>query len=253
MKVWHYVLCYNEMRILPLMYNYWKTYVDKVIVIDSSSNDGSREYLKSIKDIDIEILNYDSNNQLDDINHMTIKNSIWKNARGEDDFVVVSDMDETLFSPYELRNELEYMLEHNQTIVHPNGYNIYTEFFPDYSDKLLHEYEPKVLFDGKYQCKDLIFNPNKIDEINFCPGGHWCKPVGEVNYYDRNKIIELHLHNLGLYYKLEHYHKGKRRLSERNIKHEYGIQYLYDDEKIINEFKNDYNKCIDINEILKTL
>jgi len=254
MTTWHYVLMYNEMRILPLMYNYWKTYADKVIVIDSNSNDGSLEYLKSIKDIEIEIRQYDSNNQLDDTNHQYIKNNIWKEARGKCDFVVVSDMDETLYSPNGIRNELAYMLENKQTIVHPKGYNLYTEDFPEYNNNaLLHTYEKHVLYDGVWQNKDIIFNPNEIEEINFCAGGHTCQPTGNVKYFDKDSIIELHLHNLGICYKLEHFHKGRKRLSELNKKKQWGFQYFWEDEKIINEFKKEMENCVSIDDVIKEI
>ena len=39
--VWIYTLCYNEIRILPFVIDYWETYADRVIVYDNGSTDGS--------------------------------------------------------------------------------------------------------------------------------------------------------------------------------------------------------------------
>jgi len=251
LKVWQYVLMYNEMRVLPFVVNYWRTYADKVIVYDSNSNDGSIEYLQSIKDIDIEIReDYQNDNKLDDENHKNLKNNIWKEARDNNvDFVIVSDMDEVLAFNGNIREELLKMKNDGETILHPRGYNLYSQIFPEYSNKLLHEYVKTVKY-CDFWCKCILFNPNEIDEINYLPGGHVCNPTGNVKYYSGNKIILLHLHNLSLYYKLEHFQRGRMRLSENNIKNEWGIEYFDSEDKIISEFKSNMSQCTNIEDEL---
>ena len=40
-----YVVCWNEMDILPFCVDYWKRYAEKVVVYDNGSTDGSLEFM----------------------------------------------------------------------------------------------------------------------------------------------------------------------------------------------------------------
>lgn len=96
-KIWQYVLCYNEMLLMPYIIDYWKRYVDKVIVYDNESTDGSKEFLKQFDWI--EVRTYVSNNELNDAIYLDIKNNVWKEAKQNNvDFVIVSDFDEVLYT-----------------------------------------------------------------------------------------------------------------------------------------------------------
>ena len=64
MKICWIVLCYNEIDILPFVSKYWERLgVDKVVVFDNGSTDGSLEYLSKLKYV--EIRHFDSNGQND--------------------------------------------------------------------------------------------------------------------------------------------------------------------------------------------
>jgi hypothetical protein len=90
-----YTCCYNEKEILPFVVDYWKNMVDCVFVYDNYSTDGSKEFLQQYDWITV--IEYDSNNKLNDYVLLDIKNTKWKQSIGESDWVVVCDMDECLY------------------------------------------------------------------------------------------------------------------------------------------------------------
>ena len=117
-KIYAYVVCWNEMDNIPFVVDYWKRFAERVIVYDNGSDDGSVEYLSQYPWIEVRQF---KTNGFDDTANMNIKNSCWKESIGIADFVVVSDLDECLYSPV-LESELDYMKANDITICGPRQY-----------------------------------------------------------------------------------------------------------------------------------
>ena len=117
-KIHAYVVCWNEMNNIPFVVDYWKRFAERVIVYDNGSDDGSVEYLSQYPWIEVRQF---KTNGFDDTANMNIKNSCWKESIGIADFVVVSDLDECLYSPV-LETELDYMKANDITICGPRQY-----------------------------------------------------------------------------------------------------------------------------------
>ena len=117
-KIYAYVVCWNEMNNIPFVVDYWKRFAERVIVYDNGSDDGSVEYLSQYPWIEVRQF---KTNGFDDTANMNIKNRCWKESIGIADFVVVSDLDECLYSPV-LESELEYMKANDITICGPRQY-----------------------------------------------------------------------------------------------------------------------------------
>lgn len=117
-KIHAYVVCWNEMDNIPFVVDYWKRFAERVIVYDNGSDDGSVEYLSQYPWIEVRQF---KTNGFDDTANMNIKNSCWKESIGIADFVVVSDLDECLYSPV-LESELDYMKANDITICGPRQY-----------------------------------------------------------------------------------------------------------------------------------
>ena len=117
-KIHAYVVCWNEMDNIPFVVDYWKRFAERVIVYDNGSDDGSVEYLSQYPWIEVRQF---KTNGFDDTANMNIKNSCWKESIGIADFVVVSDLDECLYSPV-LESELDYTKANDITICGPRQY-----------------------------------------------------------------------------------------------------------------------------------
>lgn len=231
MKIDVYVLCYNEMDLAPFAVQYWQRYADRVFVYDNGSDDGTIEYLSQFPFITIR--HYDSDNKINDAIYLDIKNNVWKESRGNADFVVVGDFDEFIYSN-DLHSELEKMKSEGYTLCKPVWYNMVCDTFPEYNpDVLFHKIVTRGHSDSG---KTLIFDPNKIREIDYLPGAHMCKPKGEVKHYKTNSIFTFHANPLNLDWYTIKMHKRGARMSELNRQKWWGSEYLLDNKGILKRY-----------------
>ncbi len=233
-----YTLCYNEIKILPFAVEYWKTIADEVFVLDNNSTDGSKEYLSKIPNV--HIVEFSSDGFNDDI-HRRLKNEVWKASRGKADFVVVCDLDEFMYSPNGIRNELEKMKARGETICKPFGYNMVSEAFPIEGKGLMWEQIPNGFPDKTFR-KVTIFNPNAIKDIKYSAGAHNCSPIGSIQWYTGNSVFLLHYKFLSLEYVLGRYKEYNDRLSKINKEKKWGVQYTRDRNRTISTFENNLAK-----------
>ncbi len=249
-KVDVYVLCYNEEKLVPFMLDYWNEFATNVYILDNNSTDNSVYLLKQEKRFNVEIIPYDSNNELNDQKYLELKNNIWKKSIGKCDFVVVCDFDEALFSK-NIMEELRYMLNNEQTICLPKIYDMYSSEFPFYAENnFLHQIvKCGIPYDAFG--KRIIFNPNKISDINYVPGAHNCNPNGIVKYYNRDNLYLFHFKNLSTEYVYGRYKTYLNRMSEINKKNGWGIQYFQKYEEIDKWITDTLPKTINVNEVIK--
>lgn len=194
-------LCYNEEFILPKFIHHYREYFDnpRITFFDNGSTDRSREI---IQDMGCILKTYDTGGQLRDDAYLKIKNNAWKGSKA--DFVIVCDCDEFLEIPFEIDQKV--------TIINTKGYHM----IGDLNSRM-------GVYDEKF-CKHVCFSPKHIQEINYTPGCHSCKPVGNISGSKKQALL---LHRK--YISEEHvYNKHKeyeKRLSEFNKKYEFGKEY----------------------------
>ena len=192
MRIEAFTFCWNEMTVLPFAVDYWRRYADHVTVFDNGSTDGSLEFMQQHSDL-ITIEHWETNNQINDKMLLDAKNNMWKRARGSADLVVVADMDEMLIP---VGNELQRMLDEGYTVCTPRWFAMMSDEVPTHEEgKLLHEIRPYAI---QSPGKVIVFDPNKIDNVNYDPGAHQCRPEGLVRWFDGG-IYCLHTdHNFSL-------------------------------------------------------
>ena len=79
------------------------------------------------------------------------------------------------------------------TIAKPFGYSMFSRILPEYSkNSKITELITNGLPDYKWFSKSILFNPNKIFEINYSPGCHECNPVGIIKQYSSDDLKLLH-------------------------------------------------------------
>ena len=114
-KICLYTLCYNELPILPFAIEYWKRFVDKVILYDNGSTDGSVQFLQNHYSdfVEVRSFTYKDNNKIDDYELKWYKNNWWKEAKGKYDYVIMCDLDEFFYTFDVDIYFLSYLLSHN--------------------------------------------------------------------------------------------------------------------------------------------
>ena len=249
--VW-YVLCWNEMPILPFMIDYWKLIARKVIVYDNRSTDGSLEYLKNFDWIEVRPYPIETNDTVDDGIHIQIKDMCWKEQRDKGvDFVFVSDLDEVIWAK-DLYQQLQYFKSNKYAVVKPMGYDFVSQEFPVHGDLLLHEQVETCCRIPMWD-KCIFFSPDLVEEINYLPGCHVCNPVVKEGSKmgTSHSTFLFHFKYLSVEYLIMKRFATRDRQSENNLKNHWGFEYQFNKEQITNQFNDRWNKCINVKSLLK--
>lgn len=224
-----YAVCWNEEKIIPFFLNYYNKFVDHFYIYDNYSEDKTDQILWDYPNLTVR--KYDTGGTFNDVVHQQIKNNVWKQSRGKADWVIVIDMDEFIYYP-ELISKLGDT-RNLVTIYKPKGYDMVSTVFPEVSKPIVETIKSGV--ESVWLDKSVLFNPNKIVEINYLPGAHECNPEGIVKFEEYTLKL-LHYKYLGLDYVMSRVFLYRKRLSKENIEMDYGTHYFEEDEKIKNKF-----------------
>ena len=238
-----YFLCYNEEYILPHLIKYYSKFCEKITFIDNMSDDSSRDVINSFNNT--EIIQYNSKGRFDDRNHMNFKNGVWKDSIGKADYVIVGDSDEFLYHE-NIDQFLIDSFENGITFFKPHGSHMISD------EDLVLKADDNLLELVKYGVphdvlnKPMMFDCNKIQEINYSLGSHYANPVGEVKMYDGEDLKMLHYKFIGLENHLITCKAKGARLSDFNLKYNCGTYYLYTDDENVKDYRNYLNKRVKI-------
>jgi glycosyltransferase involved in cell wall biosynthesis len=234
-----FFICYNEENILPHLIKYYSTFCERITILDNHSTDRSVEIIESFPNT--EVIPYDSDNELNDGVYIKLKNHVWKSSTGQADYVIVGDCDEFLYH----ENMVDFLIEAKKngvTIFKPVGYHmiadedlVLTEN-DSLLDKVKHGVRANVLD------KLMMFDCNKISNINYSFGCHNANPIGDLKLSNDNGLKMLHYKFLGL---KDHMLKQKirgERLSQFNKERGLGIYYLMSEEEQIVDYRSYLNK-----------
>ena len=228
----YYAVCWNEERMLPFMFQHYESFVNHFTIYDNHSTDNSAKLILSRDDTTL--IEFDSDGFCDNI-HNDIKNSCWKKSRGHADYVIVCDIDEFLYHP-NIKKEISKLKRQHISVVQPIGFNMFNENPPEYqTDNPLPRQTSTGLRAPMFD-KCILFDPHAIVEINYKPGAHECHPWGRIKTSTNTGIKLLHYKNLGIEQVLQRNRLYVQRLSKDNIENRYGIEYLRNEETIVNEF-----------------
>jgi glycosyltransferase involved in cell wall biosynthesis len=234
MTITLYTFLYNEEHILPYFLKHYSQYVNKIVVYNNQSTDNSIQILNDWKECEIEIRDYDTNNQYDEQTILNLKNNCWK---GDDsDYVIVCDVDELLYHP----NLIEFINKQPFTdYFTPVGYHMMGEEIPTDYTKQIYEIIKNGTPDKQYN-KNVLFKRKNITETNYAPGAH------SNSYKGVERLINCAVDELKLlhykwlspeYVVYKHTHYGERR-SQHTINSGWGTHYGLGRDKILNDFNN---------------
>jgi hypothetical protein len=222
MKIHSHILAWNEEKILPFILDYYSNICEKIFIYDNMSTDSSDEIYKKYPKV--EVIKWSSNNEINEVNYINIKNNEYKKrSRGSNvDWVIVCDCDEILYHS-ELINVLQKYKEIGVTVPKVCGHDMVSETFPKYDGKLITE-KIKIGSD-RYQpmCKNIIFNPNV--DVNFGIGAHSFSTTNGV-FSETEELKLLHYKFLGKEYVKKLYIDRAKRLSEFNKQNKFGEHYF---------------------------
>jgi glycosyltransferase involved in cell wall biosynthesis len=234
-----FFLCFNEEEILPHLIKYYSTFCEKITIVDNGSTDNSILVAKSFNNV--EVVNFETNNQFNDGIHVLVKNQVWKNSVGVADYVIIGDSDEFLYHP----NMDDFLIKSKNegfTLFKPNGFHMVAdlEYSPNSEDNFLE----KIKYGVRTSVLDkmMMFDCNKIKEINYSFGAHTCNPIGEVKIYNGEDLKMLHYKFLGINLHLYKQKLRAERLSDFNKKNGLTLYVLMSENEHIEDYKSYLNK-----------
>jgi len=190
MKTHLYTLCWNEADMLEFFFRNYDPWVNRYIVFDDGSTDGSIEILKSHPRVELRRWHrkYPDSYLISQLDWL---NKIWKESRGSADWAVMVDIDEHLFAPQSsMQDLLERYKSESITLAPALGFQILSEDFPEADEQLVHSRTRGTPW--RDECKLCIFNPDAIEETNFSTGRHSAKAVGRLKLPRRDELLLFH-------------------------------------------------------------
>jgi len=154
MKIEAYVMVYNEERLLPYIIRHYSRFAE-LVFIDNNSTDRTPEIIK-----DFRTLNYHLPDEINDLNHLHVKETCWKGSKA--DWVIVVDADEFIY-----HTDIVAELGKSQaTVIHPRFYNMYSEAFPTTKGQIYDEVNMGT-DGGIWLSKMNIFRPDRITRMDW--------------------------------------------------------------------------------------
>ena len=127
-----YVLCWNEAILLPHFFRHY-SFAEKIVVFDNGSTDDSIRLIQTHPSA--ELRRFGVEGSFDDSEHLRVKNTAWKESRGQADFVVVCDLDEFL-DHSNLPAVLALMKQVGGTVLKPVGYDMVSDHPPESNEDI---------------------------------------------------------------------------------------------------------------------
>lgn len=236
MKIALFIPTYNEAYTLDQILTYYRANgVTEIFVFDNGSTDETREIAMRHGAIMFETKTKD----LDDRNYLHIKNQTWKAYRDDFDFIICCDADEVLYHPDGLVQALTNAIWRDQaSIIHPQGWNVYSELAPDLNDIL----KVSTGFPDPNFSKCVCFDPRRIEGMNYGWGAHSCNPTGDVKY-SADQYYLLHFRCLGgVQRMIDRHREYAERMSAFNQANGYGFHYLRSEAEIQAEWERNISR-----------
>ena len=180
---------------LGFFFRHYDELVQRYIIFDDGSNDGSVEILRTHPKVEMRRWQRDPDSFV--LSEQDLSNHCWKESRGRADWVIVLDLDEFLFHSA-LLDYLSFLKSAAVTVVPALGFQMMSEIFPRPEEQLANTRVHGAPW--TQMCKCSVFDPDKIEEINFSPGRHRADPIGRVLAPPRDELLNLHYKYLGFDY-----------------------------------------------------
>ena len=243
MKIHLYAMVWNEIPMLDFFFRHYEPWVDHFHIFDDGSDDGTYEYLLKKTNVTVQRPNrYGLDSYVEF--QLLLQNELWKSSRDDADWIVLADIDAHALHPKaRMRDYLAKQSQLGITAIPTLGHQMVADEFPDPSSEL-----SRVITRGAphaAESKLMIFDPKRITDTNFGPGGHIAHPTGDVKYPSRSQLLNLHYKLLGPNWVAERYTALKSRRVEIDEKNDWAGHYEKAREEIDTYFAATSRQAVD--------
>jgi len=223
-RVHLYAACWNEIEMVDFFLRHYDPWVERFVIFDDGSTDGSPERLAEHPRVEVRRLRRAHPDSLV-LSLRHLYDHAWKESRDAADWVVVVNLDEHLYHA-DVAGYLESCRRAGVTAIPGLGFQMVAEGLPEPNVRLADAVRTGVPWEP--MCKLSLFDPGAIDEIDYAVGRHRAEPAGRVVYPERDELLTLHFKCLGLDYVDGRHSEQRTRLTDRDRSQRWGHRYLFD-------------------------
>jgi glycosyltransferase involved in cell wall biosynthesis len=238
-KIDVFTLAYNEEVLLPYFLRHYGEFADRIVLYNNCSTDGTVAI--ALNHPKVEIRSFDTDNEIRDDKMQWLKNNCWKGSKA--DWVMIVDVDEIFWHP-DIVGYLEMCLTGGVTIIKPHGFDMVSGGVPRDPVQIYDQIRWGVRNPKFDKC--CVFRPDKLLGICYEPGAHTARPKGTVVYPKPNGTKLLHYRWLGLNWVLGRWYARSKRLSEINLKHRWGHEYLLTTSEITQKWHELQSQLVEV-------
>lgn len=227
MKVHLYTISWNEADMLGFFFRHYDSWVDRYVVYDNGSTDGTLELLRAHPSVELRRFERTHADSFV-LSHTRLQNNVWKESRKTADWVVITAIDEHLHVPGQaMKDYLQDRQRHGVTCIPALGYQMFSREMAGPGERLC---ETRTL-GAPYEAMSKLglFNPMAVEETNYEVGRHSASPSGRIKLPWRDRLLLLHYKHLGYERAFQRECFLKTGLGPTDLANKWGVQYLQTD------------------------
>ncbi len=231
---------------LPFFFAYYDRFVDRYIVFDDGSTDGSIELLTAHPKVDLRRrAPYEDPDSIV-ASGLAVFNNAWKESRGRADWVIFTDIDEHLVHERGLDVYLDRCAALGVTLIPALGFQMVSETFPVFRPGIQLQREFTQGVPWVQMNKLSVFSPDAIEETNYAPGRHTATPVGRLLLPPSDELRLLHYKYMGRAETQTRHEAFRERLRARDLANGWGHKYMWSAEDLSKDWDAMAARLVDV-------
>ncbi|WP_431299195.1 glycosyltransferase family 2 protein [Tabrizicola sp. BL-A-41-H6] len=245
MTIHLYTLCWNEADILPFFFRHFDPVVDRYVVADDGSTDGSLDILMAHPKVEVRRFQRVIADSFV-LSQQHFQNEAWRESRGTADWVIITALDEHLTVRGGLGPYLDRYRGEGVTLIPALGYQMVSEDFPAADETLVRTRTQGAPYHRMN--KLAIFDPAAITDTGFQPGRHASRPKGRLVYPRRNELMLWHYKLMGKQRMLDRQRAQSKGLGPGDAAKGFGAHYTVADAEMLTVWDSFEERLIDLGD-----
>ncbi|MGU3538285.1 glycosyltransferase [Methylobacterium sp. A54F] len=228
-RVHLYTVCWDEADMLGFFFRHYDPWVDRYVVYDDGSTDGSLDILRAHPKVELRRFERVEAESFV-LSHKAMQDQAWQESR-DVDWICITAIDEHLHAAGRpMDTVLDTARDSGVTLLPALGFDMNHPVMPDDHGLLVERVtrgRPRSAFN-----KLSLFRPAFVRETGFGPGRHAAEPVGDLVLPPRDTVMLWHYKHLGFERNAAREAAQAQRLGAVDIANDYGQHYRWSRERL---------------------